>query len=62
MTDHMLDIVVQIHANPDSDPGYGKEPDAPQEGEDQENIDDGQVKGHWDKRLTSFQKLMFIKG
>jgi dynein heavy chain len=24
-------------------------------------VKEGQVRGHWDKRLTSFQKLLFIK-
>ncbi|KAH3860157.1 hypothetical protein DPMN_023048 [Dreissena polymorpha] len=51
----------KIQANPETDPGYGPVPDPPQEGEDKDIVDDGQVKGHWDKRLTSFQKLMFIK-
>lgn len=55
-------FVLQIRANPETDPDYGPEPPAPQEGEDTEVLDDGTIKGHWDKRLTSFQKLMFIKG
>ncbi|XP_060586003.1 dynein axonemal heavy chain 6-like [Ruditapes philippinarum] len=50
-----------IRGNPETDDSYGPEPDAPDAAEDQEIIDDGTVKGHWDKRLTSFQKLMFIK-
>ena len=52
---------LQIRANPEEDSGYGPEPPAPDPAEDQEQIDDGTVKGHWDQRLTSFQKLMFIK-
>lgn len=26
-----------------------------------DRVDDGKVKGHWDMRLTAFQKLIFIK-
>ena len=54
-------LTLQIKANPDEDPGYGPEPAEPDPAEDQEILDDGQVKGHWDKRLNSFQKLMFVK-
>ncbi|KAK3599709.1 hypothetical protein CHS0354_037182 [Potamilus streckersoni] len=54
----------EIHANPSSLDIYGPEPPEPQppkEGEEKQEEDDGKVKGHWDKRLNSFQKLMFIK-
>jgi dynein heavy chain len=53
------DIV--IRANPETDDGYGPEPPEPKPGEEQEDGDEGKVKGHWDKRLTSFQKLIFLK-
>ena len=45
---------VRVAANPDTSDSYGPEPPEPTgaEGED--------CKGHWDKRLTNFQKLMFI--
>mgnify|MGYP000246454422 CR=1 FL=1 len=55
-------FISQIRANPETDPDYGKEPDAPQEGEDDDILDDGTTKGHWNMRLSSFQKLMFIRG
>ena len=54
-------VFLQIKANPDTDPGYIPEPPEPDPAEDQELLDDGTVKGHWDKRLNSFQKLMFIR-
>jgi len=56
---------LQIHANPDKHEGYGPTPDEPEpliEGQEPElEAYNGEVKGHWDKRLTSFRKLMFIK-
>ena len=62
MANHLLSTTLfQIRANPETDPEYGPEPEAPQEGEDMEIMDDGTVKGHWNMRLTSFQKLMFFK-
>lgn len=45
-------------ANPAEFDGYGPVPAEPKEGEE---VKEGQVVGHWDKRLTSFQKLVFIK-
>lgn len=60
-----LYLWTQVHANPEKDDDYGPlppEPEPVQKGQQQEELqDDGKVKGHWDKRLTSFQKLMFIK-
>ncbi|CAH1788942.1 unnamed protein product [Owenia fusiformis] len=59
---------VEIHGNPDESPNYGPlppeptPPEPPKEGEEpKKEQDDGKVKGHWDKRLTSFQKLIMIK-
>lgn len=49
-----------VRANPETDPGYGPEPPAPKPGQE-ESDDDGKVKGHWEKRLTNFQKLIFLK-
>ncbi|KAL5019828.1 hypothetical protein ScPMuIL_002720 [Solemya velum] len=45
---------------------YGADPPEPQQATkksqmEEKEVDDGKVKGHWDLRLTSFQKLMFIK-
>jgi dynein heavy chain len=37
------------------------EPAPLQEGQEQEEDNSGAIKGHWDKRLTSFQKVMFVK-
>lgn len=50
-----------MHANPVSYEGYGPEPAAPPDDQDGIPVDDGKAKGHWDKRLTGFQKMMFIK-
>lgn len=55
--------VLQIYANPEKFDGYEAEPPEPKplkEGEEPPEYN-GKTKGHWDKRLTSFQKLMFIK-
>ena len=49
-----------MHANPDEFEGYGPLPPEPQ-GEPGEVDESDDIKGHWDKRLTTFQKLMFIK-
>ncbi|XP_060075174.1 dynein axonemal heavy chain 6-like [Ylistrum balloti] len=55
----------EIHANPDEYETYEPLPPEPEplkEGQEQEiEVDDGKIKGHWNLRLTSFQKLMFIK-
>lgn len=50
--------VAQVDVNPAQDDDYEPLPPEPSEGDKSE---DAKVKGHWDKRLTSFQKLMFIK-
>ena len=50
--------VLQVEANPDDWEGYGPLPPEPS-GED--TYKEGVARGHWDLRLTSFQKLMFIK-
>ncbi|XP_071825285.1 dynein axonemal heavy chain 6-like isoform X2 [Apostichopus japonicus] len=59
---------LEVRPNPESWDGYGPEPppytppDPPQEGEEAPPPeDDGKVKGHWNDRLSSFQKLMLIK-
>ncbi|KAL8568337.1 Dynein heavy chain 6, axonemal [Nucella lapillus] len=51
---------VEVNANPLDWDGYGPLPPEPKEGADEE-YQEGVARGHWDKRLTSFQKLMFIK-
>ena len=60
---HYSLIFKQVAANPKSHPDYGPlppEPEPRRHGDDPPK-DDGKIKGHWDKRLTSFQKLIFIK-
>ena len=59
---------VIVRANAEADPAYGPEPpepappQEPKEGEEVKQEEyDGQVKGHWHKRLTGFQRLVFIK-
>src|SRR5690349_12237495 len=55
-------VICQVRANPEllselyttyqpAEPGSAEEADAPPDG----------AKGHWDKRLTDFQKLIFVK-
>ena len=58
----------QVQVNPNEHPGYVKLPPEPEppsqtqdESRDGEQADDGKVKGHWQIRLNSFQKLIFIK-
>ncbi|CAL1541921.1 unnamed protein product [Lymnaea stagnalis] len=46
-------------ANPERYEGYGPEPPEPQA--DKFKPNEQSVNGHWDKRLNSFQKLMFVK-
>ena len=53
---HHFDLIFQVYANPETSANYGPEPAAPKEGEESDG-----VKGHWDQRLNSFQKLIFIK-
>lgn len=52
-----------MHVNPESLPSYGPLPPEPHEEEIGKPAaeDDGKVKGHWNRRLTNFQKLVFIK-
>ncbi|XP_038058161.1 dynein heavy chain 6, axonemal-like isoform X2 [Patiria miniata] len=59
---------LEVAPNPASWEGYGPPPPAyeppppPPEGEEAPPIeDDGKVKGHWEQRLSSFQKLMMVK-
>ncbi|XP_071788570.1 dynein axonemal heavy chain 6-like isoform X3 [Asterias amurensis] len=60
---------LEVTPNPASWEGYGpvpppyEPPPPPAEGEDPPAAveDDGKVKGHWNDRLTSFQKLMLVK-
>lgn len=47
-----------ISANPAEFEGYGPVPPEPTGSEE---VKEGQVVAHWDKRLTSFQRLIFIK-
>ena len=47
-----------VNANPPEWEKYGPLPPEPKEGEEPK---EGQVKGHWNMRLTTFQKLIFIK-
>ena len=59
----------QVTPNPASWEGYGpvpppyEPPPPPAEGEEPPAAveDDKKVKGHWNDRLTSFQKLMLVK-
>ena len=52
---------VQIYANPVEYETYGAEPAPPTAGERERDRDDKRVRGHWNTRLTSFEKLVFIK-
>lgn len=47
-----------VYANLPQWEKYGPLPPVPKEGEETKK---GAAKGHWDKRLTTFQKLIFIK-
>lgn len=49
-----------VSANPVAWHGYGPVPPEPSTGEARQESDEG-IKGHWNKRLTAFQKLIFIK-
>ncbi|XP_070178052.1 dynein axonemal heavy chain 6-like [Littorina saxatilis] len=49
---------LEVRANPPEWDGYGPVPPEPQPGE---SYTEGSTRGHWDKRLTSFQKLMLVK-
>ena len=54
-----------MNANPAESKDYGPEPAVPTQQQVQEELekdDDGSsIKGHWQERLSSFQKLVFIK-
>jgi len=49
--------VFQVRANPETNEAYGPEPPEPSG----EESNDDKVKGHWNKRLSGFQKLIFVK-
>ena len=49
---------LEIHANPQEWEGYMDNPPAAQPTPDE---GDAPICGHWDERLTSFQKLIMIK-
>ena len=51
---------LEIHANPQDWDGY-TEPNPPNLQSTTEEGDDISICGHWDERLTSFQKLIMIK-
>ena len=58
----------QLYGNEEKDPAYGPAPSAPEPLPDtveeimqQQSAEVAGVKGHWDIRLTSFQKLLFVK-
>ena len=61
---HTLHIMcsshLQVHANPPDWDGY-PEPSPPPPQPATEEGEAPPVTGHWDKRLTSFQKLIMIK-
>ena len=57
---------LQVHGNPEECEDYDPEPPEPSEdeikkGQKGELEDNEVIKGHWNMRLTSFQKLVFIK-
>ena len=55
-------ICSKARGNPESLDSYGPEPPEPTEEELMAvTEDDGKVKGHWNKRLSSFQKLLVVK-
>lgn len=53
----------QVRANPEQSKSYGPLPPEPTDEEvaEKSKEDSGKVKGHWNKRLNSFEKLIFIK-
>ena len=59
--------ILQVEANPDDCDEFGPVPPEPSDSEvelcrkGEENYDPEKIKAHWNKRLTSFQKLVFIK-
>ena len=63
LSELIIGAVFKVRANPEKWNGYGPEPPAPtpHNAEEGESIKEGQTKGHWDKRLSSFQKLLFTK-
>ncbi|XP_041356323.1 dynein heavy chain 6, axonemal-like isoform X2 [Gigantopelta aegis] len=69
-TTGLPNVLIEVRVNPDQLPTYVKLPPEPKppakqqkqdESQEGEQADDGKVKGHWQIRLTSFQKLVFIK-
>ncbi|XP_071942686.1 dynein axonemal heavy chain 6-like [Antedon mediterranea] len=58
---------LQVRVNPEKWAMYGPVPPPyvpPQEADGEQAaqpVDDGKVKGHWNERLTSFQRLMMVK-
>ena len=55
---------VQVRANLENSPEYGPLPPEPVLHDDEdagEEVAVGKIKGHWNVRLNSFQKLIFIK-
>jgi dynein heavy chain, axonemal len=53
-----VSFIFQVRANPIESPAYGPLPPEPTEADlsDRTNL-----KGHWNMRLSSFQKLLFVK-
>ncbi|XP_019622649.1 PREDICTED: dynein heavy chain 6, axonemal-like [Branchiostoma belcheri] len=54
---------LEVRLNPNEWDGYGPEPPAyvpPEEGQEAVH-EEGKVKGHWNDRLTSFQKVIMVK-
>lgn len=52
---------LQINANPPDWDGYS-EPNPPSPQPPPEEGEAPPITGHWDERLTSFQKLIMVKG
>ncbi|XP_077994098.1 dynein axonemal heavy chain 6-like [Glandiceps talaboti] len=54
---------LEVRLNPEKDDDYGPEPvyEPPKEDEEPSAEDEMKIKGHWNTRLTDFQKLIMIK-
>nr|XP_006813236.1 PREDICTED: dynein heavy chain 6, axonemal [Saccoglossus kowalevskii] len=56
---------LEVRLNPPEWEGYGPEPEyvppTADEEDDEPKPDDNKIKGHWNERLTNFQKLIMIK-
>jgi len=69
ITLHCLPVQLKVRANPASWRGYGPLPPEPVLKDSKETegqpafakARDAKLKGHWNLRLSSFQKLVFIK-